>query len=143
MDVMTIVLVFLLTLFAAEGNLMTQADNLILPVSARSHSPQEVSLTITGDPKWILVDNQPTIETPKVRQQDSLLVEPVFEILKLKREEEKKAEMMGLTDETTGKIVVQFDKNTEYDIVTKIMATCGNAGYNNIKFAVIRKGEEG
>ena len=37
----------------------------------------------------------------------------------------------------------QLDKNTPYDIVTKIMATCGYAGYTNIKFAVTKRGEEG
>ena len=59
-----------------------------------------------------------------------------------KREEEKKAEVLGIIKEATGKVVVQFDKNIPYDIVTKIMATCGYAGYNNIKFAVTKKGEE-
>ena len=36
MDMFTIVLVFLLKNFATEGNLMTSADNLILPKSANS-----------------------------------------------------------------------------------------------------------
>jgi biopolymer transport protein ExbD len=81
-------------------------------------------------------------KTADVRKQDSLLVPNVLALLTKKREEEKKAEMLGVIKEATGKVVVQFDKNMPYDIVTKIMATCGYAGYNNIKFAVSKKGEE-
>src|SRR5690606_7265633 len=104
--------------------------------------PTEVSLTIIGDQKNITVDDVMLIETDKVRKQDSLLVKPVLDVLVKKREEERKAEVLGLIKEATGKVVVQFDKNIPYDIVTKVMATCGYAGYNNIKFAVTKPAEE-
>ncbi len=57
-DVFVIVLVFLLRTISAEGNLLTSADNLVLPMSARAKSPTEVSLTIVGDQKNITVDDQ-------------------------------------------------------------------------------------
>ena len=142
-DVFVIVLVFLMRSISAEGNLMTSAQNLVLPMSARAKSPTEISLTIIGDQKSISVDDEVLIETDKVQAQDSLLVKTILDILTKKREEERKAEIIGVIKEATGKVVVQFDKNTPYNIVTKIMATCGYAGYNNIKFAVTKKGEEG
>jgi biopolymer transport protein ExbD len=128
--------------FSAEGSLLTSADNLVLPMSVRAKSPTEVSLVIIGDHSSVSVDGVTLIETSKVRSQDSLLVPAVLEVLSKKREEEKKAEMYGVIKESTGKIVVQLDKNIPYDVVTKLMATCGYAGYNNIKFAVTRKNEE-
>jgi biopolymer transport protein ExbD len=142
-DVFVIVLVFLMRSVSSEGNLMTSADNLVLPMSQRSKSPTEVSLTIIGDEKNITVDDEVLCNTIDVRKQDSLLVKPVLDVLVKKREEERKAEVLGIIKEATGKVVVQFDKNTPYDIITKIMATCGYAGYNNIKFAVTKKNEEG
>jgi biopolymer transport protein ExbD len=142
-DVFVIVLVFLLRSVSSEGSLMTSADNLVLPMSQRSKSPTEVSLTIIADQNHVTVDDVVLMETQLVRKQDSLLVKPVLDVLTKKRDEERKAEVMGLIKEATGKVVVQFDKNTPYDIVTKIMATCGYAGYNNIKFAVTKKNEEG
>ena len=142
-DVFVIVLVFLMRTISAEGNLMTSADNLVLPMSQRSKSPTEVSLTIIGDQKSITVDDAVLANTEAVRKQDSLIVAPVLVVLTQKREEERKAELLGIIKEATGKVVVQFDKNTPYDIVTKVMATCGYAGYNNIKFAVTKKNEEG
>jgi biopolymer transport protein ExbD len=142
-DVFVIVLVFLMRTVDSEGNLMTSAENLVLPMSQRSKSPTEVSLTIIGDQNHITVDDKVLANTPDVRKQDSLLVAPILSVLTLKREEERKAEVLGIIKEATGKVVVQFDKNTPYDIVTKVMATCGYAGYNNIKFAVTKKNEEG
>jgi biopolymer transport protein ExbD len=142
-DVFVIVLVFLMRSVDSEGNLMTSADNLVLPMSQRSKTPTEVSLTIIGDQKHITVDDVVLVDTDNVRKQDSLLVKPVLDVLIKKREEERKAEVLGLIKEATGKVVVQFDKNIPYDIVTKVMATCGYAGYNNIKFAVTKPNEEG
>ncbi len=142
-DVFVIVLTFLMRTVSAEGSLMTSADNLVLPMSQRSKSPTEISLTIIGDQKNITVDDQVLIGTELVRKQDSLIVAPVLAVLTKKRDEERKAEILGIIKEATGKVVVQFDKNTPYDIITKVMATCGYAGYNNIKFAVTKKNEEG
>lgn len=141
-DVFIIVLSYLIRTFSAEGSLLTSAENLVLPMSARAKSPTEVSLTIIGDNDMISVDNVPLVKTKDVRAQDSLIVGMVYDVLQKKRDEEKKAEMLGIIKESTGKVVVQFDKNTEYDIVTKIMATCGYAGYNNIKFAVVKRNED-
>jgi len=142
-DIFVIVLVFLLRTVSAEGNLMTSADNLVLPMSTMAKSPTEVSLTIIGDDKSISVDGHQLVMTPDVMKQDSLLIKPILDVLVKKRAEEKKAEVLGIIKESTGKVVVQFDKNTPYDIVTKVMATAGYAGYNNIKFAVTRRNEEG
>lgn len=142
MDMFTIVLVFLLKSFAAEGNLLTSADNLVLPISAQSQSPTEVSMNVVVDQNWVLVDDQQVMKTEQVGQQDSLNLQPVYEILKEKRREEEESEMAGIIDLTVGKIVLQFDKNMEYDIVTKTVATCGYAGYNNVKFAVVKREEE-
>ncbi len=143
MDMFTIVLVFLLKSFATEGNLMSSAENLILPLSTKSETPTEVSMNIVVDKEWILVDDQQVMKTPDVKTQDSLNLQPVYEILKDKRAEEEESAMAGIIDISVGKIVLQFDKNLEYDVVTKTVATCGYAGYTNVKFAVTKRDEEG
>jgi biopolymer transport protein ExbD len=143
MDLFTIVLVFLLKNFATEGNLLTSADNLILPLSTMAESPQEVAMNIVVDREWVLVDDQQMMATPDAGAQDSLLLKPVFDVLKEKRAEEEESAMAGIIDVSVGKIVLQFDKNLPYDIVTKMVATCGYAGYTNVKFAVTKREEEG
>jgi biopolymer transport protein ExbD len=142
MDMFTIILVFLLKNFATEGNLMTSADHLLLPVSKKADSPQEVSMNIVVDHDWILVDDQRIMETKAARSQDSLVLAPVLSILEEKRAEEEMAELAKLVEPSAGLIAVQIDKNMEYDVVTKIAATCGFAKYANIKFAVTKLEEE-
>lgn len=140
MDVLTIVLVFLLKNFESEGNLLTMADNLKLPNSASKKTVKEIMLTVVVDNEGILVDNIPVVKTAEVIAQDSLKVGPMAILLEEKREEEKKALMARGEDATeSGKVIVQIDKNIPYDVMYKVMATCGASGYGNIAFAVMQR----
>jgi len=143
MDVMTIILVFLIKQVDTEGQLVTAAENLVLPVSTSTKVPKEVSLGLIVDHNWVLVDGQQIVETKVVSEQDSLLVAALDAVLKEKRETEKAALLAkGESDEGGGNIIVQLDKNTYYDIMFKVMATCGASGFTNVAFAVTMKGEE-
>jgi len=143
MDVMTIILVFLIKQVDTEGQLVTAAENLVLPVSTSTKVPKEVSLGLIVDHNWVLVDGQQIVETSVVSEQDSLLVAALDAVLKEKRENEKAALLAkGESDEGGGNIIVQLDKNTAYDIMFKVMATCGASGFTNVAFAVTMKGEE-
>ena len=143
MDVMTIVLVFLIKQIDAEGQLVTAAENLVLPNSTSTKVPKEVSLGLIVDQNWVLVDGQRIVETNIVSEQDSLLVEALDVVLKEKRETEKAALLArGESDEGGGNIIVQLDKNTYYDIMFKVMATCGASGFTNVAFAVNMKNAE-
>ncbi|MFC1586647.1 biopolymer transporter ExbD, partial [Fibrobacterota bacterium] len=76
MDMFTIVLVFLLKNFATEGNLLTSADNLVLPVSTMSENPAEVAMNVVVDQDWVLVDDQQVMKTADAKSQDSLNLQP-------------------------------------------------------------------
>ena len=141
MDIMTIILVFMIKQVDTEGQLITTAENLVLPNSTSTKVPKEVSLGLVVDQSWVLVDGQRVVETKTVREQDSLLVEALDVVLIEKREVEKAAMIArGESDEGGGNIIVQLDKNTYYDIMYKVMATCGKSGFTNVAFAVNMKG---
>jgi len=143
MDVMTIILVFLIKQVDTEGQLITASENLVLPVSTSTKVPKEVSLGLVVDHEWVLVDGQQIVKTSVVSEQDSLMVEALDAVLKEKREAEKAALLAkGESDEGGGNVIVQLDKNTYYDIMFKVMATCGASGFTNVAFAVTMKGEE-
>ncbi len=145
MDMMTIILVFMIKNLDAEGQLLTQAENLVLPVSTSKIQPKTVSLTVIIDANYIIADNEKVLPTEDVLKQDSLLVQKLDDILKDRRAiEQEHALKMGLPADEAGNIVVQIDKNIPYDAMYKVMATCGYAGYTNIAFAVSQKngGEE-
>jgi len=143
MDVMTIILVFLIKQVDTEGQLITASENLVLPVSTSTKVPKEVSLGLVVDHNWVLVDGQQIVETKVVEEQDSLMVAALDAVLREKRETEKAALLAkGESDEGGGNIIVQLDKNTAYDTMFKVMATCGASGFTNVAFAVTMKGEE-
>ena len=145
MDMMTIILVFMIKNMDAEGQLLTQAENLILPISTSKVQPKTVSLTVVVDANYVIADNEKVVPTADVLAQEDLLVTKLDEILKDRRAiEQEHALKMGLPADEAGNIIVQIDKNIPYDAMYKVMATCGLSGYTNIAFAVMQKngGEE-
>lgn len=143
MDMFTIVLVFLIKQVDSEGNLLTQADNLKLPLSTSVKTPKEVTLTVVVDASHVLIDDEQVEETEVIGKQDSLLVGSMIPVLEEKREAEKKLALAkGEDADEAGSIIVQLDKNQAYDIMYKVMATCGWSGYTNIAFAIIQKNAE-
>lgn len=143
MDMMTIILVFLLKSFSADGQILTNADNLVLPNSVSKKKPQDVNLQVAVTNDMILVDNQPVVPTEDVRKIPQEEPDPVVGKLedKLKSCYAQEEEMvrLGALNSVQGKIIVQVDKNMDFDVLFKIMNTCGKVGYNNMNFAVMER----
>ena len=78
MDMMTIILVFMIKNMDAEGQLLTQAENLILPISTSKVQPKEVSLTVVVDNGFVVVDNEKIVPTAPA---DVTALNPHFQFL--------------------------------------------------------------
>lgn len=136
-DMFTIILVFLLKSFSAEGEIMTIANDLMLPESTSDKKPTVASI-IAVNHQYILLDGQPIVETSSVM---SLPPEAKIEVLSQALANRKiMSEGLGeVHDEMgfSGKINIQADKEIPYLIIKKIMMTCGQYGYNDIMLAVV------
>jgi len=141
MDMMTIILVFLLKSYSAEGQLLTNADNLVLPNSTSKESPKETSLMVAVTNEWIMVDNIPVIRTNAVRENQDIVVEAVQEKLEIGMRQEENMVKIGALQRVKGEVVFQLDKNIEFDVLFKLMNTSGTVGYNHIRFAVMGREE--
>lgn len=143
LDVLTILLVFLLQNYSAEGGLVTNADNLVLPNSESKRKPEEVSLQLAVTNDMVLLDNQSLVPTEDVREipeeEHAPVVEELFEKLEACYAEEEDLVRKGALNQVLGQIVIQVDKNIEFDVLFKIMHTCGSAGYNKMNFAVMER----
>ncbi len=137
MDVMTIMLVYLLKSFSAEGQLLTTADNLVLPYSESKNSPKEVNLQVSISTEWVTVDNVPVIKVSSVRKSEDLIVPQIKAKLDRCYKQEENMVKIGAISSVKGEVVVQVDKNIPYDVLFKTMATCGEAGYVHMKFAAM------
>ncbi len=143
MDMFTIILVFLLKSFSADGSLLTNADNLVLPNSESKKKPQEVNLQLAVTNEMVLVDNQAIVPTEDVRkipaEENDPIIGKLDEKLKACLALEEEMVRLGALNSVQGKIVVQVDKNIDFDVLFKIMNTCGKVGYNNMNFAVMER----
>lgn len=124
-DVMTILLVFLLKSFSADGNTLTQSNNLHLPVSS-ANTPVRIinNLKITED---AIMSNDTIITSiGSVKASDSLVIPSLLQWFK--------------THGTNGKeIMIQSDKNQPFDVVKKVMFTCSQAAITDFTILVLRE----
>jgi len=143
MDMFTIILVFLLKSFSADGSILTNADNLVLPNSISKKKPAEVNLQLAVTQDMILLDNQAVVPTEDARNIPSEEPDPVItkleEKLKVQLAMEEEMVRMGALNAVQGNIIVQVDKNIDFDVLFKIMNTCGKSGFNNMNFAVMER----
>lgn len=137
-DMFTILLVFLLKSYSAEGQIMSVAPDLRLPESTAQKAPQTTSIiAITND--FILLDGKQITTVNQVMSNNKLLIpELLNELNKLKQLSEKVGEIhsnMGFT----GTISIQGDRELPYLVIKKIMFTCGQVGYNDMMLAVTKQ----
>lgn len=143
MDMFTIILVFLLKSFSAEGSILTNADNLVLPNSDSHKKPTEVNLQVAITDKMVLLDNIPLIPTDDIRKIPQDAPDPVVGALMEKLEGclalEKDMVRSGALNEASRKVIIQVDKNVGFDVLFKVMNTCGKVGYETMNFAVMER----
>jgi len=136
-DMFTILLVFLLKSYSAEGQIMSVAPDLRLPESTAQKPPQTTSIiAITND--FILIDGKQVTTVSQVMSNNKFLIpELLNELKKLRNLSEKVGEIhsdMGFT----GTISIQGDRELPYLVIKKIMFTCGQVGYNDMLLAVTK-----
>jgi biopolymer transport protein ExbD len=143
MDVFTIILLYLMKNYSAEGSILTNADNLMLPNSISNKKPTDVNLQVSVTQDIVMVDNAPCCPTDYIRkipQEDpDPTVKKLYDRLKEKYEQEQEMVKRGALAKVEGNITIQIDKNIDFDAVYKIMNTCGKVGYNNMNFAVMER----
>lgn len=134
-DMFTILLVFLLKSYSAEGQNMSVAPDLRLPESSAQKAPQSAStIAITND--FILLDGKRIVTISQVMNNNKLLIPELMNELKRLRVLSEKVGEINTNMGFTGKISIQGDRDLPYLIIKKIMFTCGQVGYNDMMLAV-------
>jgi biopolymer transport protein ExbD len=142
-DFFSIVVIYLMKSYSSEGSILTNADNLVLPNSSAITKPKEIFLQVAATNDMVLVDNIPTVPTDDVRRipQDNPdpIVAKLEEKLNASYAQEQQMVKLGALNKIQGNVIIQMDKNVEFDVLFKIMNTCGKVGYNNMNFAVMER----
>ncbi|MFZ5518225.1 MAG: ExbD/TolR family protein [Candidatus Zhuqueibacterota bacterium] len=139
MDMFTIILVFLLKTFSAEGSLIQPSEYLTLPHSGTEKQP-EIALDVVVSKEWIMVNHEPVEKVSNVQNQRSLIIKNLQDKLSVyARESRRMEELHGI--KFSGKVAIQGDKEIPYSLLVKVMATCGKSDYPNMRLVVYKKGE--
>jgi biopolymer transport protein ExbD len=70
--------------------------------------------------------------------QKEFMIEPLYKVLDRHNKEARKSAEIFKT-EFSGKISIQGDVEIPYNILTRVMYTCGQAGYPTMNLVVYRK----
>ncbi len=137
-DMFTILLVFLLKNFSAESQMPVMTNDLRLPTSTAQKTPETASVVgLTRE--WVLLDGKKMARVSDVLNSKSLLIKNLYMELKAKR---LIAERLSTLDEKMkfkGEITIQGDKDLPFQLLKKVMYTCGQVGYNDMQLAVNRE----
>ena len=135
MDMFTIILVFLLKTYSVEGNLIQPSESLTLPTSTIDN-PAEVALDIVASLQWIMVNEQPVMPISDISSSSQIeILTPLQQVLQRYASEAKKMEeKYGIP--FSGKVTIQGDKKLPFKTISKIMATCWQSEYPNMRFLV-------
>ncbi len=140
-DMFTLMVVFLLKNYSAEGQLVTPAKNLTLPTSSVERMARE-ALSIKVSNTNIMVENNMVVDGNNYKLilvQKDFMIQPLYDVLKKHSDAARKEAEMFKT-EFSGKISIQGDTTIPYNVLTRVMYTCGQAGYPVMNLVVYRKG---
>ena len=142
-DMMTMLVVFLLSTFSATGELLMSQKGIELPTALNDKDLQRapiISITrdaiafkgeSVGDPKALVDDESP--EWKIVELYDKLEMEK-FNFEKQDIPEEKKKLLRGL-------VILQADKQSDAKVLNRVMKTAYAAEYTDVMFAITKQGK--
>lgn len=141
MDAMTIILLFLLNQFSAEGALVTEAEGLRLPESINLDKPKKTATIAVS--KLGLLFNDDYVSAPEeylgpVDPETGFMIKKLFDVLDARAQE-----LIDLGDGPdgeplfTGEILIQGDKGLDYTSFIKVVYTASQAGFTKIKLITV------
>ncbi|MFH1810109.1 MAG: biopolymer transporter ExbD [Pseudomonadota bacterium] len=143
MDMFTIILVFLLHSFSSEDQDVKVHSDITLPPSISERGfTKTVQVFVSKDALTVedeVIGKINKGELVKVQVEGNKIV-PLFNTLEKKRArimEETAASGKNADEETV--ILFMADESVGFDIINKVMKTCGMAGFANFQFAVMAR----
>lgn len=133
LDVMIILLIFLLMNYSNVPQIHL-SKNIQLPYSTSNENlVYATRISISKD--WILLDGEPIIAVDEVKNRNSKDIPIIMNHLKA-RAANQKSRGIG---EFEGKILLQADREIRFELIKKILYSCGNTEYNNILLTLIQE----
>jgi biopolymer transport protein ExbD len=141
-DVFTVLLVFLLKSYSAEGTLTAAAQNLELPTSTSSLTPQP-TITITISQDTLFVDDERVGPLADLTDGDAPYIPALGEALKARVAKARLIAGSNPSLSFQGRVTILGDKDTPFATLERVMYTASSSEFGNIALAVYQKGPTG
>ncbi|WP_375768401.1 biopolymer transporter ExbD [Archangium gephyra] len=143
-DMFVIIVLFLIANFSATGEVLMMTKDIQLPEAV---NVKEMEM----NPVVMVSGDEVTISGNVVGRVQDLVKEEYLNIPALEeklRDMKKQFEDLhtmaeGNSNAFKGDVNIQAHKDVEFSIIKRVMFSCASAGYNNINFATLQKGEAG
>ena len=137
MDILTVLLLFLLKSFVAEGEVITPAPGVSLPESTSETTPESSVVVAILDDK-IMLDGRVVAQVPAGARGDDLLIPALAEQLDQSRlQGQAIAERRGDAASYVPKLAIQGDRDIPFNVLQRVMYTCNHSGYGDIALVVM------
>ena len=137
-DMFTIIVIFLLMNFSANGEVLYMSKDIKLPDAV--HGAQlERAPVISVSPDAVTFDGRQVATTEDLTKGDLLNVPELEDAL---REEKRRYEQIHVNDPDhpfKGLVNVQADKRIQFKVIKRVMFSCNQSGFGNINFAALAK----
>jgi biopolymer transport protein ExbD len=132
MDILTIMLLFLLMSFSTEGSLATKSGGLQPPKILAKNKPKK-SILVGVSSQQIFFNKEPIVDVDKVlAQKESYQIEELA--VKLEEEAAKAIDLenrFGI--EFKRELLVYADERMPFNILLKVVYTCGRHQFSNLR----------
>ena len=137
MDILTVLLLFLLKSYVAEGEVMVPEKGVTLPVSTAEQTPK-ASLIVAIDGNAIRVGNEKVATVSEAMGSDDPVIEPLAAKLQELRANPDQIAPAATAAVDPRLVTIQGDKDIEYRLLRKVMFTLSQNGFENVSLAVLR-----
>jgi len=140
-DMFTIIVIFLLMNFSANGEVLYMSKDIKLP-NAYHGAQLERAPVISVSPDAVTYDGRQVAATDDLQKGDLLNVPELEDAL---REERRRYETIHANDPDhpfRGLVNVQADRKIPFKVIKRVMFACNQSGFGNINFAALAKTPE-
>ncbi|MCA9531279.1 MAG: biopolymer transporter ExbD, partial [Myxococcales bacterium] len=132
-DFLIVLVVFLLMSFSASGELVAQQPSITMP-DAEHGRALVVSPIVSVDDRLVTLEGERVADTQTLAASaDIERIEPLIERLEtLKRN----WQTLHPAKPFPGMLILQADKNVDFRVIKKVIASAAQAGYGQVSFAV-------
>ena len=149
MDMLTILLVYMMAIFATSSAAAVQeSSELRIPYSTSQVEVSE-ALGIQISRSSVAVDGKPVLELrngivdPSLKQGGSsgFLITPLYKTLSEIRDRKKRTAQRFTNQPFVGDVQIIADKRTPYRTLSEVIYTLGQTEFKNLRFVVNKKSE--